>query len=136
VSHPRSHHPGAFFASLFIHCTRGRADYFFTYYASHHQSEAPVIFELVAGPPTAPDELVAAALGNTKNPVKLDVPRRGGARIGEGNGQAVETRPPRKRSRRPKPAPNQRRPRPAPKSVEKSMTQEMSKASERRIRIT
>jgi colicin import membrane protein len=35
------------------------------------QDKPPVIFELVAGPPTAPDELVAPALGNTTAKVAL-----------------------------------------------------------------
>ena len=39
------------------------------------QESMPVIFELVAGPPTAPDELVAPALGNSKASVKLEVPK-------------------------------------------------------------
>ncbi len=34
-----------------------------------------MIFELVAGPPTAPDALVAPALGNTTTAVKMNVPK-------------------------------------------------------------
>jgi len=43
---------------------------FFTYYAARQRETPPVIFELVAGPPTAPNELVAPALGNSLTPVK------------------------------------------------------------------
>ncbi|MFZ5496600.1 MAG: energy transducer TonB [Verrucomicrobiota bacterium] len=46
-----------------------------TWFTALRPREAPVIFELVAGPPTAPDELVAPALGNTTKPIKLEVPK-------------------------------------------------------------
>jgi TonB family protein len=45
-----------------------------TFFLAKRAKEMPVIFELVAGPATAPDELVAPALGNTTKQIKLDVP--------------------------------------------------------------
>lgn len=71
----RENSPSAFFTSLTLHGVVAGLIIFFTYYASHHQSEAPVIFELVAGGGNVADELVAAKLGNTPDPVKLDVPQ-------------------------------------------------------------
>jgi len=46
-----------------------------TMYVARPDQVPPVIFELVAGPPTAPDELVAPALGNTPAPVKAETPK-------------------------------------------------------------
>ncbi|MDQ5980932.1 MAG: TonB C-terminal protein [Verrucomicrobiota bacterium] len=46
-----------------------------TWYSAMQQAKAPVIFELVAGPPTNPEALEAPALGNTTKPVKLEVPK-------------------------------------------------------------
>jgi len=71
----RANSPSAFFTSLALHGFVAAVIAFFTLYIAHKESAPPVIFELVAGPPTAPDELVAPALGNTPNPVKLQVPR-------------------------------------------------------------
>src|SRR6478736_1676511 len=45
-----------------------------TFFVAQQVKEAPVIFELVAGPATAPDELVAPAFGNTTRQIKLEVP--------------------------------------------------------------
>lgn len=46
-----------------------------TWFTAMRNREAPVIFELVAGPPTNPEVLEAPALGNTTQPVKLEVPK-------------------------------------------------------------
>lgn len=66
--------PSSFAVSISLHLFIAAAIFFTTVYVAQQQ-KPPVIFELVAGPPTAPDELVAPALGNTKEPVKLDVPK-------------------------------------------------------------
>ena len=60
--------------SLTLHAFVVGAILLFTFFAAQQVKEPPVIFELVAGPPTAPDELVAPALGNTTKEIKLDVP--------------------------------------------------------------
>lgn len=57
-------------ASLSLHGIVVALVIFFTYYAARQRETPPVIFELVAGPPTAPNELVAPALGNSLTPVK------------------------------------------------------------------
>lgn len=71
----RANSPSAFFTSLTLHGALAGLIVFFTYYSVWQQGPPPVIFELVAGPPTAPDELVAPALGNSATPVKLEVPK-------------------------------------------------------------
>ncbi len=63
------------FVSLTLHAFVVGLIFLATMYVAKQAKEAPVIFELVAGPPTAPDELVAPALGNTKTPVKLEIPK-------------------------------------------------------------
>jgi colicin import membrane protein len=54
--------------SLIIHVFVAAVIFLTTIYVAQ-QDKPPVIFELVAGPPTAPDELVAPALGNSLTPV-------------------------------------------------------------------
>ncbi len=66
--------PNSIFLSLTLHAFVAAAIFLSTVYVAQ-QDKPPVIFELVAGPPTAPDELVAPALGNTAAPVKLEVPK-------------------------------------------------------------
>ena len=70
----RSNTANAFFASLMIHGIVVGLVVFMTYYAAHRDSTPPVIFELVAGPPTDRDALVAPALGNSANPVRISTP--------------------------------------------------------------
>ena len=70
----RANSPSAFLTSLTLHGVVAGLFVFFTYYSVWQQGPPPVIFELVAGPPTAPDELVAPALGNSATPVKLTTP--------------------------------------------------------------
>lgn len=61
----RANSPSAFFASLTLHAlVAGIIVALSLYVAQVQQQRAPVVFDLVAGPPTAPDELVAPALGN------------------------------------------------------------------------
>lgn len=71
----RANSPSAFLFSLTLHCIVAALIVFFTYYSVWQQGPPPVIFELVAGPPTAPDELVAPALGNSLTPVKIELPK-------------------------------------------------------------
>jgi len=72
--------PNAFLASIAIHGAIIGVVVFLTFFVTQKEAPPPVVFELVAGPPTAPDELVAPALGNSATPVqnpqtvKLDVP--------------------------------------------------------------
>lgn len=71
--HARS--PSSFVASLSLHSFAVALLLVTTLYVARTDKEPPVIFELVAGPPTAPDELFAPAKGNTAKPVKLEVPK-------------------------------------------------------------
>jgi TonB family protein len=66
-------YPNAFVVSLTLHGFVAALIFVTTVYVAR-QEAPPVIFELVAGPPTAPDELVAPALGNTVAPVKAAEP--------------------------------------------------------------
>jgi TonB family protein len=77
----RANSPSAFFASLTLHAlVAGIIVALSLYVAQVQQQRAPVVFDLVAGPPTAPDELVAPALGNTltvpKSAPKISEPIR------------------------------------------------------------
>ena len=71
----RATSPNSLFLSLTLHGSVVAAILLATWFTTVRQKEAPVIFELVAGPPTAPDELVAPALGNSTKPIKLEVPK-------------------------------------------------------------
>ena len=62
--------PSAFFVSLTLHAFAAALIFVTTVYFAQPEKLPPVIFELVAGPPTAPDELVAPALGNSAASVK------------------------------------------------------------------
>jgi colicin import membrane protein len=70
----RANSPSSIVVSLIIHAFVAAVIFVTTVYVAQ-QDKPPVIFELVAGPPTAPEQLVAPALGNTPNPVKLEVPK-------------------------------------------------------------
>lgn len=78
----RANSPSAFFASLLLHAVVAAIVAALSLYIAQVQSQQrpPVIFDLVAGPPTAPDELVAPALGNTltlpKSAPKISEPIR------------------------------------------------------------
>lgn len=63
----RANSPSAFFASLLLHATVAGIVAALSLYIAQVQSQQrpPVVFDLVAGPPTAPEQLVAPALGNT-----------------------------------------------------------------------
>lgn len=69
----RANSPSALFASLSLHAFVAAVIICSTLYLARQSHEQPVIFELVAGPATAPDELVAPALGNTT--AALPVPK-------------------------------------------------------------
>ena len=68
----RANSPSSIVVSLTLHVFFAAIVFVTTIYIAH-EPEPPVVFELVAGPPTAPGELVAPALGNTPHPVKLNV---------------------------------------------------------------
>jgi TonB family protein len=67
----RASSPSSLFLSLTLHLGFVAAIFVATYFVAQKAKESPVIFELVAGPPTAPDELVAPALGNTLSKIQL-----------------------------------------------------------------
>lgn len=71
----RPYSPSAFLTSLTLHGFLAAVLFVTTVYVARSDKLPPVIFELVAGPPTAPDELVAPALGNSPAPVKISVPK-------------------------------------------------------------
>lgn len=60
--------------SLTIHAFIAALIFVSTVYVAQ-QDKPPVIFELVAGPPTARDALEAPAEGNSPTPVKVEVPK-------------------------------------------------------------
>lgn len=68
----RANSPSALFASVSLHAVFAAAVLALTFWATRHQEEPPVIFELVAGDATAPNELVAPAKGNS---LKVDLPK-------------------------------------------------------------
>lgn len=72
----RANSPSAYFASLMLHAAVAAIVAGLSLYIAQVQSQQrpPVIFDLVAGPPTAPDELVAAKLGNTLTAPKITPP--------------------------------------------------------------
>lgn len=72
----RANSPSAFFASLAIHAVFAVLIVLLSLAIKHAQEaqKPPVIFELVAGPPTSPFEKEAPALG-VRNPTKLEVPK-------------------------------------------------------------
>lgn len=70
----RANSPSSVAISLIIHAFIAAIIFFTTVYVTQ-RDKPPVIFELVAGPPTAPEQLVAPKLGNTKEQVKLEVPK-------------------------------------------------------------
>ncbi len=67
--------PSSILVSLILHAFLAAVIFVTTVFVAQSEKVPPVIFELVAGPPTAPDELFAPALGNTTKPVKLEVPK-------------------------------------------------------------
>ncbi|MBI2510492.1 MAG: TonB family protein [Opitutae bacterium] len=69
----RANSPSAIFASLLLHATVAGIIAGLSFYIAQvqQQQRPPVIFDLVAGPPTAPEQLVAPALGNTLTAPKV-----------------------------------------------------------------
>lgn len=72
----RANSPSAYFASLLLHAAVAAIVAGLSLYIAQVQSQQrpPVIFDLVAGPPTAPGELVAPKLGNTLTAPKITPP--------------------------------------------------------------
>lgn len=71
----RPNSPSAILTSVVLHGFVAALVVLTTLYVARSEKVAPAIIELVAGPPTAPDALEAPALGNTTNPVKMNVPK-------------------------------------------------------------
>lgn len=74
----RASSSSAVMVSLTLHGVVAALIFLTTVYVAQQQKTPPVIFELVAGPPTAPEQLVAPALGNSDmklNVPKVDVPK-------------------------------------------------------------
>ncbi len=71
----RATSPSSLLVSLILHAFAAALIFLSTVYVARQAQEQPVIFELVAGPATAPDELVAPALGNTLTKMKLVLPK-------------------------------------------------------------
>ena len=86
----RPYSSSAFFTSLTLHAFLAALLFITTVYVARSDKMQPVIFELVAGPPTAPDELVAPARGNTPVPVKVNVPK---VELSQESPTVPETRP-------------------------------------------
>jgi len=71
----RPYSPSAYLTSVVLHGFVVALAVLTTLYVARSEKVAPAIIELVAGAPTAPDELEAPALGNTTNPIKVTVPK-------------------------------------------------------------
>ncbi|AOS45826.1 transport protein TonB [Lacunisphaera limnophila] len=71
----RANSPSSLLLSFTLHALFVAAILGTTYVFTQRLKEQPVIFELVAGDATAPDELVAPALGNTTKKITLEVPK-------------------------------------------------------------
>ncbi|MDD3180449.1 MAG: energy transducer TonB [Opitutaceae bacterium] len=112
----RANSPAALFLSLLLHGTVVALMVFMAHFLGQQAEKPPAIFELVAGPPTAPDELVAPALGSPAAKVTLKVPAAAATPPKPSPSppiEAAEVAPP-----APKPAPKPP-PKPAPKSPPK-----------------
>lgn len=86
----RANSPSALFASLALHAAVAALIIVFSLYVSQIQQRTqPVkVFELVAGPPTAPEQLEAPALGNT-----LSLPKNQPAQVYEPPARQPEPEP-------------------------------------------
>ncbi len=71
----RANSPSAVLVSLTLHAFVAAVIFLTTIFIARQDRTPPVVFELVAGPPTAPDELVAPALGNTPDKVAVEAPK-------------------------------------------------------------
>lgn len=71
----RANSPSSLLLSFTLHALFVGAILVATYFFTLRVKQPPVIFELVAGDATAPDELVAPALGNTTSKITLDIPK-------------------------------------------------------------
>lgn len=70
----RANSPSSLLLSLTLHALFVAAIFLLTFFFAQKAREQPVIFELVAGLPTAADELVAPKEGNT-SAIKLEIPK-------------------------------------------------------------
>lgn len=95
--------PSSLLVSLSLHAFVVALVFLSTIYVARRAQEQPVIFELVAGPATAPDELVAPALGNTLTKVKLEVPKVEAIATMPEPEPVVQTQPEEKTIPKPKP---------------------------------
>ncbi|MBL9214530.1 MAG: TonB family protein [Opitutaceae bacterium] len=113
----RPNSPSSLLVSLTLHAFVAAVVFVTTVFVAKRDELPPVIFELVAGEPTAPDELVAPALGNTDK-VTLNVPE-----------VDLPPEPPEaaKEELAPPPEPAVP-PKPAPKPVEKAVEKPVEKA--------
>ena len=69
----RANSPSAYIASLTLHASVAAIVLLAAFLVGRHTPPPPMVFELVAGAPTAPFEKEAPALGRPD--VKLDVPK-------------------------------------------------------------
>ncbi len=126
----------SFAVSLILHVFVAVLIFLTTIYVAQ-QNKPPVIFELVAGPPTAPDELVAPALGNSLTPVKVEVPKAvelppqtpepATPEVSPSNEPEVREETPPAKPVAPKPAAT--KPAPTKPKVDTSIAQEMKRSS-------
>lgn len=128
----RANSSSSLMLSLFLHALVVGTIILTTYVVARQTKEPPVIFELVAGEGNQVNELEAPALGNTSNPVKLDVPQADPTPPTPPE-PAVKTPPPEEKTVETPPA-EKPQPKPAekPKAVEKpkpdtSIAKEMNK---------
>jgi colicin import membrane protein len=85
----RANSPSSVVISLIIHAFVAAVIFFTTIYVAQ-QEKPPFIVELVAGPPTAPEQLVAPALGNTTEQVKVTIPAVEPPKVQQETPKAVE----------------------------------------------
>lgn len=120
----RATSPSSLLLSLTLHAFFVALLLLTTYFVAQQAKEQPVIFELVAGPPTAPDELVAPALGNTTKPIKLEIPKVELVPTMPEPEPVVQTQPEVQETATPPPPAEK----PKPKAVEKAKAVEKPKA--------
>lgn len=122
----RATSPNSVVLSLTLHVSVVLAIFAATWFVAKQAKEAPVVFVLVQGPPTAPDELLAPAKGNTLS--KIELPKIETIASMPEPEPVVETQPEVQETVPPPPAAK-----PKPKAVEKptpdtSIAKEMKQA--------
>jgi TonB family protein len=121
----RANSPSSLFLSLSLHGFVVAALVLFTWFTALRQQDAPVIFELVAGPPTNPEALEAPALGNSASPIKLEIPKLELVPTMPEPEPVVETPP---EPVPPKPAPKAKPKEPEKPKADASLTKEVKQA--------